>query len=508
MVELIRTDYYALAGIFVVMLVVKAVITQMRNPLNKFPGPWLAARTWLYRWYYDIYLGGEFLNHLGELHKQYGPVVRIGPNELHFSSPEAFDDIYCVGSKFTKDPGLYDCFGMREGIVGAIDPVWAKNRRDVLSPLFSRRAINNLEGVIQEKVDMLIESILHPRNKNKAINYSLAVRCATLDIITSYCFGKPVGALEREDFSHPIVTSLVAMMSNLWASKYWPFLMTVMRSVPESIVGYLQPQTKGSITMYHLIRNDLLAILADPDFVDRQERETVYSHLLVPQPKKGFPEVPRVDSLLQEALGLIGAGGETVGNTTTNGTFHILSNPHMHKRLVEELQAAWPNVTEDRLKFDVLGKLPYLTAVIKESLRIAPGTVTPLARIAPFDCTVGGYEVPAGTSVASGTTFVLSDPTLFPNPEKFDPERWLQPDSGKLDYWMVAFSKGPRVCIGQNLAYTELYLLFANLFRKVDMKIHETTIEDLRPKEYFTSHYEGRPLQVFVKEIGDVEGAK
>lgn len=66
--------------------------------LRVFPGPCLAAITSLYKTYYEVFKGGELLQHLIELHAIYGPVIRIAPNELHFNHYTAYADIYAVRS--------------------------------------------------------------------------------------------------------------------------------------------------------------------------------------------------------------------------------------------------------------------------------------------------------------------------------------------------------------------------------------------------------------------------
>lgn len=73
--------------------------------------------------------------------------------QLHFSDPRAYAAIYTHGSKFTKDPHFYTCFGEDETSFGYTDRREAKVRKDVLSPLFSRRSILKLEHVVQEKVE-------------------------------------------------------------------------------------------------------------------------------------------------------------------------------------------------------------------------------------------------------------------------------------------------------------------------------------------------------------------
>jgi len=74
---------------------------------------------------------------------------------------------------------------------------------------------------------------------------------------------------------------------------------------------------------------------------------------------------------------------------------------------------------------------------------------------------------------------------IFPEPEKFDPTRWINPQptknnpSGRLDKYLTSFSKGSRSCLGINLAYAELYLTVACIFLRFDMKLFETTWEDV-----------------------------
>jgi hypothetical protein len=72
--------------------------------------------------------------------------------QLHFRSPRAYGEIFAIGSKFTKDPSFYQCFGLDKASFGTIDPHFSRARREVLLPMFSRRAILNLEWLVQEKV--------------------------------------------------------------------------------------------------------------------------------------------------------------------------------------------------------------------------------------------------------------------------------------------------------------------------------------------------------------------
>lgn len=148
-------------------------------------------------------------------------------------------------------------------------------------------------------------------------------------------------------------------------------------------------------------------------------------------------------------------------------SFHILSQPNVLQKLKDELDVI--NVAAGEAPcLAQIERLPYLTACIKEGLRLSHGVTARLSRVRPDTDLVlssGGQQwtVPAGTPVSMSSVLVHMNSDIFENPHSFNPERWL---AGKnLDQYLVAFSSGSRQCIGMNLAYAELYLGLAIFFR-------------------------------------------
>jgi len=192
------------------------------------------------------------------------------------------------------------------------------------------------------------------------------------------------------------------------------------------------------------------------------------------------------------------AGSDTVGNTCTVATYHILHNKDVHQQLSKVLKEAWPE-KDAPANYETLEKLPYLTAVIKESLRMAHGVVSPLPRIVgPTDAEISGEVIPAGTVVSMGATIVHRNPDIFPDPMAFKPERWLKDDSAELEKYLVSFSKGPRSCLGINLAWCELYLIIGTVFRKLALVPDNASIENISYREYFVPVHRGRHFHAFV----------
>ncbi|KAF9444561.1 cytochrome P450 [Macrolepiota fuliginosa MF-IS2] len=476
-------------GICVVFLVSYRLFL---HPLSRFPGPCLAAATNYYAAYYDLWIEGGQVEQLEKLHRIYGPVVRIGPNQLHFDDPQAFGDIYGSGTKFTKFAQFYDCFNERESSFGYIDPKTAKKRKDILLPLFSRRAILKLEGVIQNSVDRLVHALsAYAGPKGRPANLHLALHSTTLEIITSYCHANPFKALDYLDFKHPALVTLLSTGSVFFLMQHFPFTAPLIFGLPQWLKS---PEMIAVEQLFKTIEVQIDSILADPTSLDNVEHETVYHHLLNTENNR---EPPSRRSLLDEASVLIAAGSDTVANTCANGIFHVLGNPHIRTRLVKEIKDVWPD-KHMRTAVQTLEKLPYLTAVIKESLRFSHGVVSPLPRVVHEDTYVGGQLIPAGAVIAMGHTFMHRHPKIFVNPLVFNPDRWLGSKSKELDNYLVPFSKGPRMCLGINLAWCELYLIFGNLLRKFDLEVYETTLQDFDFMALLTPKYRGH-LQVLVQ---------
>jgi len=161
--------------------------------------------------------------------------------------------------------------------------------------------------------------------------------------------------------------------------------------------------------------------------------------------------------------------------------------------LVAELKEAYPD-PEQKMEFLTLEKLPYLTGVIKEGLRLGFGAVGRFSRVVPksgakFD----DYQLPPGTVVSMSNWNLHRNESNFPDPEKFDPERWLNPEEARrLDKCMAPFGSGQRQCAGMPLAYCELYVVIGRIFRKFEnLKGSEMSGDDLVWDDYFIAY---RPL--------------
>lgn len=105
-------------------------------------------------------------------------------------------------------------------------------------------------------------------------------------------------------------------------------------------------------------------------------------------------KLPSAESLYEEGQALMFGGADTVGNTLMIGTHYLVQNPAVLKKLKLELYAAWPSLSEEP-GLRVLERLPYLNAVIKESLRMSSGVVSGLLRVVPLTgASINGITIP------------------------------------------------------------------------------------------------------------------
>lgn len=149
----------------------------------------------------------------------------------------------------------------------------------------------------------------------------------------------------------------------------------------------------GLVRLRALLGRQVKQAVENPTSLDDSPHETVYHRLLDKKANNG--KVPDAGSLYDEAQALTFAASHTTANALTVGIFHVLANNGIKERLVRELRQAWPDLSKTPT-FEDLEQLPYLTAVITESLRVSPGIVSPLLRITPFGgTTIGGIKVPS-----------------------------------------------------------------------------------------------------------------
>ncbi|RBQ81204.1 hypothetical protein FVER14953_03770 [Fusarium verticillioides] len=230
---------------------------------------------------------------------------------------------------------------------------------------------------------------------------------------------------------------------------------------------------------------DALPFIMDPAAHRvRRGRQTVFDAILDAEPDRS------TKGLVDVAFSLVIGGTETTVTTSTYGVWCILKNPNVEKKMLEELRKVETN-SDGLVEYPNLMNLPYLTAVIHETLRIsspAPGILTRL--VSSGGTKYGSHFLPADTSVSTAQRLIHYDPVLFPEPETFMPERWLDNSDKASKKNLIPFGKCPRMCVGLNLSYMQAYVFLGNLIRRFDLSLQDKDQGILRWKDCIALHIE------------------
>ncbi|MCJ1264415.1 hypothetical protein MMC22_004286 [Lobaria immixta] len=279
--------------------------------------------------------------------------------------------------------------------------------------------------------------------------------------------------------------------------KQFPLLTVIALQLPsflsgKLVPGYVQFRKDCAIWIKNIAERREKGVTTDDD-----GNSTLLDVLLEPSPDKTY-EVPAMKDLIDHTFTFVGAGVDTTTYTLSFAIFYILRNEGVMEKLRKELHG---------LQRDTSGRFEWKqTAVFRESLRLSSAVPGILPRVVPSSgCYVGERFIPAGTIVSISHRTIHDNPTLFPEPEKFIPERWLGEKGKELEKWHISFSKGPRHCIGMKyvitwspnipsfivkyseaghlltwmiLAFSLVYLIghlsLANFFGRLSMELFET----------------------------------
>ncbi len=228
--------------------------------------------------------------------------------------------------------------------------------------------------------------------------------------------------------------------------------------------------TPGNLRYNREVRrlDRLVFALIDERRRSGEERSDLLSLLLRARDEDGTRMTDR--QLRDEVVTLFLAGHETTA-LTLSWSFSLLSR-HPEKRLALERELA--DVLDGRAPSVAdLPRLRYTEAVVHESLRLFPPAYV-LGREAIEAGEIGGFAVPAGTTVFVAPWVLHRDPRYFDAPGEFRPERWLDGLQGRLPRGAyLPFGGGPRLCIGQSFALMEASLLLASVARRFRLSLDE-----------------------------------
>lgn len=444
------------------------------HPLRKHPGPFLNKIT---DWpnVYHSFKGDRYIL-LTDLHKQYGPVVRFGPNRISFCDAGALQTIYGVRAN-TRKADWYRIWEMLFGAASTatiIDRKAHAKRKRILQMGFSDRALGELESVLLQNVNDFCEILLDDSIKNAVDekgwgpirDLNKAVGHMTFDTMGEMVFSKSFG-MQRGSANRQFLDLSMDALRGLNTVAFIPLLLKMklhiifFGEVNDGMMKYKDYCAKQSDE-----RISRSAELKRPDIWSRviTGKDPVTGHSFTSE------------DLQSEAAIIVSVASHPMRITVSALTHYLLDRPNCMAKLVHELRSVFREVEEIRTG-EKLKSCEYLRACITETLRLSPSIPgIPLRTARKGGLVFKGEFFPEGTDVGVATYALHHSEDYWEDPYEFIPERWFSGKSGetpskyqtaeaqsKASEAFCAFSLGPDGCLGQAMVYQHAMIIAARL---------------------------------------------
>jgi cytochrome P450 len=394
-------------------------------------------------------------------HRDHGDVVRFtaGPPGLRAEfwmvfSPEGAQQVLATrAADFRKDNVLYEevRLSLGNGLLTAQDTDYQRQRR-LVQPLFTRRRVDTYADAVARESAALVDrwSAAPDGVVDAADEMSRFALRAVARILFGTDVEEAIGAVRR---SFPVLGAYVRDrgFAPVRLPRQWPTPGNRQAKAAEqelyAVCDAIIARRAGQAS------DDLLGLLAAARGEDGERLDAA--------------------ELRDQVLIFLLAGHETTA-TSLAFALHLLG---LHPEHQERARAEALAVLGDRPpRAEDLAALPYLTAVLKEAMRLYPAAAV-IGRRAVADCEIDGVRIPAGADVLVTPYVTHRHPAHWPDPERFDPGRFTpEQEAARHRYAWFPFGGGPRACIGQHFSMLESVLALGAVLRAFAVETVDTEV--------------------------------
>ncbi|KAI4865389.1 cytochrome P450 [Hypoxylon rubiginosum] len=476
----------AIVGTLVAYLLLSTFLSWFR--LRKFKGPLPAALS--HFWLAKANYSGKALDYYMSAREKYRtPLLRVAPNMLMTDDPEIIRQMNTARNGYARsqwydsfrlDPYVHNMFSSRD--LSYHDDV--KNRT---AAGYSGREVPNLESDVDNQISRIMtlirEKHLSTSGNTKPMDFTLVAQLFTLDSLSTIAYGEPFGFIAangdlngfvrkaRATFPFVTLCSMVPILNTIFFSNFWL-----------SIAGPKITDEKG-FGVLMAMAGKVVAPRFGPDAKENQ------NDMLASFVRHGLTR----RQCEAEALLQILAGSDSTGNAIRSMMLAVVSSPQTYRKLQEELDEADAKGTiSSPITLAEAKKLPYLQAVIYESIRYHPPLIGVNSKVVPDGGdTLAGQFVPGGTNIAVNPWALMRHvPTFGPDVEAFRPDRWLEATPDEYVNMQrnaeLVFGHGRFMCAGKTVAFMELNKIIVELLRAFDFQL----INFLKPcEEVLYTHF-------------------
>ncbi|PWA63070.1 cytochrome P450 [Artemisia annua] len=404
---------------------------------------------------------------------RYGPVFRLYLGStpcVVVSSPETAKEIFK-----THDYAFLDkphnssvdriSYGANAFIFAPYGSYWKFMKKIVMSQLLNTRTLDVLLPVRNDEINRLIKCLSQKAIDGRPVELGLELMKMTNNVISRMLMGKRCSEEEDEaEDIRKIITEISELIGKFNLSDHIWFCKNL----------DLQGFGKQSMDIHIRLDAMLERVLREHQEATKQKKDTGHVRdlldiLLDISEDENMEMKLTTDSIKAFILDIFAAGTETSAITVEWTLAELINHPNIMKKAVEEIDQV---VGKNRLLQESdIPNLPYLQAIVKESLRLHP--VAPLIqRLSTEDCTLGGYHIPANTTIFINVWEVGRDPGHWENPLEFMPERFenKQLDVRGRHFQLVPFGGGRRMCPGTSLALMVVHVTLGSMIQCFNWK--------------------------------------
>ncbi len=402
------------------------------------------------------------------LQKRHGDIFAV--KFLQFGDIVFVTDPALVKQVFAGDPARFHAGAANatvlEPAVGpnsvlTLDEDAHMTQRKLLLPPFHGRNITRYGELIREIAEQEISTwplgeTFPLRPHTQAITLSVILR-AVYGVSDEQRFRRAAALVDEFARRADLITTIPLLRRNLGRFSPWTRFLRAREELDEMIYEEIA--------------------LRRAEAAEGEERDDVLSLLLQARHDDGTPMSDR--ELRDELVTVVGAGHETTATALAWAFERLLRTPRVLARLRESLAA---------------GETDYLDAVIKETLRSRP-VILDVARVLNAPAEIGGYELPPGTMVMPTIAGIHHREDLYPDPEEFRPERFLE-DGDRDHFAWIPFGGGVRRCIGASFAEYEMRIIIRTILEQVELVAPDQRPERVRPRNITVAPAKGAQVRL------------
>ncbi|OTA53098.1 putative benzoate 4-monooxygenase cytochrome P450 [Hypoxylon sp. EC38] len=437
---------------------------------------------------------------LQDVHEKYGEVVRIGPNMVSFSNPEAIPTVYTTRSGFPKGDFYVTLRpytrggGALHAVFNTTDENLHKQIKSPIAPMFTPANTPSFEGLIDEVLECMQGKLDEKFIANGEIfNLGHWLQYFAFDVMGTMTFSKRYGFLDTGKDVGRMLGTIVDFMRDAAPMTQIPWLDWALRKnrIGDTIQRFLLGKTAslgilGFVGKAIKEKQEYLAQGESKEDVEKAGGRKDFTTRFI-ELQKNNPSIPSWAPTAWTFSNVI-AGSDSVGSLMRTTMFNLLVYPHTLEKLYDELRSA--NLSRPFPKWSEVRGLPYLDACVQEGARMHPPFALPFERVVPAGgVTVLGYYLPGGT-VVGGNPYVVNrhKATFGQDAEFWRPERWLEKDEAhkhKLEQGVLTFGAGRRVCLGKHVGILEIKKLISFLVLNYDMRVVDPEKFELENSWFF-----------------------